>query len=570
MSKLKRLAAYALSSVMVSGLVLSGCGGGKDAAKKSSAKTEKTAEKKTDSKSGSEKQKLTIAIGANSFVTDYKDNYFTHYLEDKLNVYLDFYQMPGETEEFKTKLSLMVTNGKDMPDIVIGGLQPETILDYGSKGAFIPLNDYIKDKKKSPNFNKIPKDDKKVIMDTITNADGKIYSLPKYEPETWNLTPYRMYINGVWLKKLGLKSPTTTDELEDVLQAFHDKDPNGNGQQDELGVYGYMAGGYGEAVPWALMNSFVFYNGGLQNGGLSLDEKGKKVIAPFTTDGWQDGLKYMNELYKKGLLSASIFTDDDTQFKATLNSETNVNGFVSCGSGSSWGDWNTNKNFQELDIISPLKGPDGIAYTPYSAYTPENIFFITSACKNPDLAFKLGDEMLNVETGKVARFGEKGVDWTDDPAVCAKTSTTFVDAGLYDKVSMAYLTNIWAEQQNKHWRNVNPRYASMDQGNTVGNAMVDYDPNLKTNKIGAYSYEHYYSAHPKKVLPLLHYTLDEASQVTDPLANIPDYIKQTTAEFVIGQRDIDKDWDAYIQELDSMGLKQWLKCAQKAYDRMEE
>ena len=33
---------------------------------------------------------------------------------------------------------------------------------------------------------------------------------------------------------LGLEAPTTVDELYDVLVAFRDNDPNGNGQKDEI------------------------------------------------------------------------------------------------------------------------------------------------------------------------------------------------------------------------------------------------------------------------------------------------------------------------------------------------
>lgn len=41
-------------------------------------------------------------------------------------------------------------------------------------------------------------------------------------------------INKVWLDKLGLEVPTTLAELKEVLIAFRDGDPNGNGIQDEI------------------------------------------------------------------------------------------------------------------------------------------------------------------------------------------------------------------------------------------------------------------------------------------------------------------------------------------------
>ena len=39
----------------------------------------------------------------------------------------------------------------------------------------------------------------------------------------------QLFINKKWLDNLGLKMPETYDELVTVLQAFKDKDANGNG-----------------------------------------------------------------------------------------------------------------------------------------------------------------------------------------------------------------------------------------------------------------------------------------------------------------------------------------------------
>lgn len=512
-----------------------------------------------------EKEKLVIALQTNSFITDYDDNYYTNLLEDELGIELEFYLLPSDTTELRTKVSLMVASKDDMPDIfcVDNSLTAETILDYGSKGAFIPLNDYLEDASKSPNFNAIPDEDKANILRDTTSADGNIYALPKYEPETWNLTPYRMFLNTKWLENLGLEMPETTDDLYEVLKAFVNDDPNGNGIKDEIGIYGYSEGGYGQNTINALMNSFVFYNGGL-----ALDDSGEDVIAPFTTDGWKKGLEYLNKLYAEGLLAATIFTDDDTQFKATLNNESaNIVGLVSAGSTSNWPDVDNNSNFQELDIVKPFTGPDGIAYTWFSPYKTSSNFFITSNCQNPDLAFKLGDLMLRDDISKAGRFGEEGVDWTEDEAVCAGSLNAFVDAGIYDRINLVYQTNIWAENSNKFWHNVQPRYASLELGNTIGNGLKPYDPNLKSAALNAYNYEYYYEAHPEFILPALTYTVDEAAMISEPVTNITEYVKQSLAEFVTGARDINSGWDSYLKEMNSMGLEQWIECAQTAYDR---
>lgn len=615
----KQVAAGVLSAAMVASFALTGCGSDSAtttaAATKEETKSETKAEEtkaeetkaeetKAEEEEGSEEfskeeakgdsasdkiptdlgvdkigngETLVIGLQQNSFIESYESdkNWFTKYLEDKLGVKIEFYMMPAETTDFQTKMSLMATGGEDMPDIIMtfGNLTDVMILDYGSKGIFIPLEDYLNNEEMSPHWAAIPEEDKKVMQTAMTSADGHIYGLAKYEPETWNLTPYRYFINEAWLDKLGLEVPKTTDELKEVLTAFVNEDPNGNGQKDEIGAYGYAEGGYGQNTVWALMNSFTFFEGtGTKNGGLALAEDGKTVIAPWMTDEWRQGLQYMKDLYDNGLLAASIFSDDDTQWKATLNNETNIVGLVTAGSNSqAWPDNDNNANFQEMQIIPPFEGPNGVKYTPYSEYSPTIDFFVTSNCKNPELAYKFGEAFYDYEISMTERFGEKGVDWSDDPEVCADQKNAMVAAGVEDHISITQQLGekkIWAETNSKFWHNVGPRYAPLSIGNTVADGSKEFDETLKSNMVGAYSYEYYYEAHPEKVLPQLKYTAEEADENTSPIMEITDLIKTSTAEFVTGQRTLDDTgWENFKTEMENLGLQTWLENAQAAYDR---
>lgn len=513
---------------------------------------------------------LVVGLTQSSYVTDYENNYFTNYLEEKLGINIEFYMLPATSDEVATKVALLATAQKDLPDVLVidGMLSSEMILQYGSSGFFMALNDYLADPEVMPNYNAIPEEDKAIMEKAQTQADGNMYSLSAYEPETWNLTPNRMYINKAWLDQLGLEVPTTTDELKEVLIAFRDNDPNGNGQQDEIGVYGFSGGGYGQNISAALMNAFVFWNGGGQNGGLSLSDDGSTVIAPFTTDEWKAGLAYMNDLYNEGLLSANIFTDDETQFKAVLNQETPVVGLTSSGSLSSWPDAVNNANFLQMELIEPLSGPEGVQYTPYSEYSPSQELMVLSSTDKLDLVLKFADEFYDHDTSLIERFGEEGVDWTRDPDELAKHTNAYIEAGLYDSLSLIVTSTVWADNQAQTWRNHGPRYASLEQGNTVFDfsSGIDYDPTNPT-QLNAKSYELYYTKHPDQVLSMLKYTMEETEMIQDQLTNIPNFVKQSLAEFVTGARDIETGWDSYLSELENMGLSQWLETAQAAYDR---
>ena len=513
-----------------------------------------------------ERETLKLALTQSSMVTDYENNYFTKYLEDKLNINIEFYMLPADSAEARTKVNLMATSNEDLPDVMITDnfLTNEMILQLGDSGFFTPLNDYLNDPEIMPNFNAIPDDDREAILKATTQADGNIYGFAAYEPETWNLTPNRMFINRAWLDKLGLEVPTTTDELKTVLEAFRDGDPNGNGVQDEIGVYGFAGGGYGENTVDALMNAFIFWNGGL-----SLSDDGTEVIAPFTQDAWREGLTYLNELSSEGLLSANIFTDDGQQFKAILNQETPIVGLTTAGSLSNWPDVKNNKNFAEMEMIEPLKGPEGVQYTPYNPYTPGQEMYIIEGTDKLDLALKFADEFFNIDTGLIERFGEEGVDWTRDPKDLEGQTNAYVEAGLYDKLSMLVISTIWSDNQSQTWRNHGPRYSSLEMGNTVydyssGNKFDVNDP----TQLNAKCYELYYPKHPEYVLPTLKYTLDETELIQEQLTTLPTFVDQCMAEFITGARSLDDaGWNAYLDELETMGLSTWLETAQVAYDR---
>jgi putative aldouronate transport system substrate-binding protein len=45
-----------------------------------------------------------------------------------------------------------------------------------------------------------------------------------------------------------------------------------------------------------------------------------------------------------------------------------------------------------------------------------------------------------------------------------------------------------------------------------------------------------------------------------------DYVTEMIARFVVGDADINKEWDAYLAELDKIGIDRYLEIMQKAYD----
>ena len=67
---------------------------------------------------------------------------------------------------------------------------------------------------------------------------------------------------------------------------------------------------------------------------------------------------------------------------------------------------------------------------------------------------------------------------------------------------------------------------------------------------------------------MLHYTLEESSQLGTITSDVPELVNSAIAEFITGNRSLEDDgWNAYLSELETSGLSQWLEAAQNAYDR---
>lgn len=551
---------------------LAGCGSAKQettaAAAEAVKETTKAAVAQTTAAPETEAalpRKLVIGIKSDSLITDYEDNYLTKLLEETLDCELEMMLLPSDEAELNTKLGLMVTSPEQLPDVLIAPLGNDVIYEYGKKGVFQDLTSYVNEND-MPYFFEIQEEDRNHMIHSMKMADGKIYSLASYEPAEWNMSPYRMYINKVWLEKVGMEIPTTTDELYEVLKAFVAQDPNGNGVADEMAIYG-NANGWGQNTMVALMNSFIYYNPQYM---LALDDAGEKVIAPFTMDAYKDGLIYLNKLYEEGLVEPGFYTDDSNQVKAVLNNEdANLVGMISIGSHGTWTSTATNKNFLEMEMMPPLAGPKGVAYTPYVILDPKQTFFVTSKCENVDLAIELADLFYESDVSITARYGEKGVDWTDDPAVCDEYTHATIVLGVNDSVDIAIYNNIWPNQSDKYWKNINPRYAPKG---FLGVTTIEDNlkANFKTNpatQTTPDNLKYYYGKWPENILPNLKFTEEEIERSSEPNALVTSYVKQSMAEFITGVRDVEKDWDAYLKEMEMIGLQEWIDCAQAAYDR---
>jgi putative aldouronate transport system substrate-binding protein len=508
-------------------------------------------------------EKITLRVGAIpiSSVIDLNTNYATGWMEEQTNIHVEWDVFPSK--DAKEKINLLLASGSDLPEVFLGSrvLSPEQLMLYGGQGLFRPLDDYLAEQAFyiTEFFEEFP-----LLKKIATMPDGNIYAMGRFELCYHCYTAQKVWYNKTWLDTLGLAVPETTEELYQVLKAFKEQDPNGNGKADEV-PFSAATNSWHTYVDGFLMNPFV-YNDGEDR--LVLDNG--TVSAAFTTPEWRDGLRYMNRLVSEGLLDRESFIQDRNQRMQMVEGETIVLGMAPAGHPGVFSQLRgePTKNYRALP---PVRGPKGIRQATY--YPPEHRFgvdyrfAITRVAENPVAAFRWVDYMFSEDALLHLYFGEENVDWA-----YAKPGELGVDgepAWFNDgKAAGSGLSGVHTmSQQNQMWGHMGPRYCTW--GCIQSRVTDPNDPWYIEKRLYDATKAFYdpYKRDLAKIVPPVTIELDEVSEYVELKTTINEFVKEHIALFVTGNLDLDADWDSYLATLDQIGIDRYLELVQSAYDR---
>ncbi|MDD4011916.1 MAG: extracellular solute-binding protein [Sphaerochaetaceae bacterium] len=516
-----------------------------------------------------ERVTLTVGVKEDIVVADWETNLMTKLIEEKFNVNLDFITFPSK--EIGTKLNLMAMDGgKGMPDIILHAAKDNEISSWSSMGVIIPLTEYFEDDTLAANiqeaWDRIGFD----YRGQVTSPDGEIYTIPSFNQSYGNEQPMKIWLYKPFLDALGLEVPTTTEELREVLKAVVNGDPNGNGKKDEIGISGTSIGLNFASSPsgWfeAIMNSFV-YAGGDQ----FLTVENGKLGAAYTTEEWKEGLAYLRSLMAEGLLQDNILTQDNSSFKALINSEDPVIFMKVWYTAEGDIDKSRIARYSEYVGVTPFYGPEGKHYMTYRQTVASPRLLVSSNCKYPALAFAIGDYLSSEEMSIITRWGERGVDWD---YVTDMADTSAYD-GMYEKVGFdKYIVcyddaSFWSSgnPQNKSWRQQGPyvrQYAIANGQSNVKGSIKDYQYALAEYQYTLQNGD----SKPEEIIPKLVYTDEENSQINEIKLTLKTYVDEYASQVIDGQKDLDATWAEFQSEIKKIGLDTYLSVSQNVYDRM--
>lgn len=566
----KRIMALGMAAVMATGMLA--CGGSKDDASSSndSAATSDSASEDDGilTEAGTypivkegEELELTIFTMSMPNVEDFETNDFTLYLEELTGIDLTF--VTGSRDDWSEKLNMLLNSG-DYPDMILG-VTPD-IAKYGvSEQILVPIDDYMNEDV-VPNYMKLMEENGYDI-NVCRETDGQIYSMVNINDCFHCKYARKMWVNTYYLDQMGMEAPTTTDEFIEVCKAFLEMKPDG------IAVAGATSGWFTRVQDW-LLGAYTFIPSSSYTLGVKdyvvLDTETDTMVNVATTDAYKEGLKFMHELYEMGAIYDGTFTQTSEQMKTLVNQADEPVLFFPAGTISDMIDSASNNElYRHYECIAPIAGPDGtqIAWTIGNYGVDSGAVTITESCENVEAALRLIDFFYS-ETGDLcSQYGaEEGTDWVLNPEG---------KVGLSGEPALYEVLNTYSgEAQNHDWQDVGIRVAteSYRLGQAVEAGVDPYAPEGLELLLFNASKDLYepYSALETSTLQQngeLKITSEESDSVSTIVVEINKIIHEDQTAFITGTKDIDTEWDAYVESLNAAGMEELLSFYQTAYDR---
>jgi len=486
-------------------------------------------------------KELTVWAMNSAIIPDMETNTLNIGAEAATGIHINWQLVPED--EAVTKLSLSLASN-EYPDIWAYKLTPEQIIMGAEAGAFLPLNDLIEES--APNYAAILASNP-TYKSAMTAPDGNIYTAIHVSCAVHVISPYKMFVYQKWLDELNLEMPATTEEFKEMLIAFRDNDMNGNGDaNDEVPLVSSLNGWNGNPL-FFLMNPFQLYSPNLY----LIDDNGKPYFIA-NTDGWKAGLEYMRDLYSEGLLAIETYVQDANQLKAMVNKAEESERIVGAVSAAYQGVFVDSSVMKWLDYlpVAPLEGPTGLRQS-YATSSVRPSSAISTQCKDPGLALSWLDFWLSEEGTLANLYGMvEGVDYemVDIPAFNGSEKSL---KPLGDRLSPTS-NYLFGDNIVPIFDTVATRYITSDDPD---NRNID---NTYILVSAAEVYEPYY-VYDKA--PLVNWSSDNDWLLMK--AEINDYAMSCSTKFIVGEMDLEADWDEYLSTLDSMGLAEYIEKAEE-------
>lgn len=538
--KAKKLVSLFLAATMVTGLTACG-GSGKDGEKTKGAETT------TDGKA-----KLTALVVTSSLTEDVATHQYLSDIADQAGVEMTWEQV-AEVSWTDKKSTLLA--GGEIPDLIIGtGTVGDA--DFATyPGMFEDMTSLIDEN--APNIKKMF-EEKPETKQMATSLDGAIYGIPKYQ-RFWPLTADHQMINKQWLDNLGLSMPTNLDELYDVLVAFKENDPNGNGIADEIPMDWAPSPNNGSFTALAMLGGYGITANYLSGDGYYI--KDGKVNNYYMNESFKDLCNFLNKCWKAGLINQEVFTQDYSKFQSLSRGSGDDKAIVGFTFGFDALDRFGAALAEQYEGCPPLKptadytGEVSWDYEYNDVNYVQNAIMMSANCADKEAAMKYIDAFYSPENSIQVLFGSLGkcIEKNDDGSYTVlPPEDTSKDPGTWKWM------NALADR--------GPMYISDDMNVTLPTdlqAVTELDAVFTpvTSEIDTEN-----DVYPRAFMKFSQEDNSNMSLINTDVTSVT----STNFSKWVTEGGADSDWDSHVEALKNAGMEQVMEIIQKQYDAYKE
>ncbi|WP_309120652.1 extracellular solute-binding protein [Paenibacillus sp.] len=389
--------AILMAAVMTALAACSGnSGGGNEPAPSTGGQTQQTTDNKDAAPAEQEPAKqepLKISFMVPGFDPENlgypdDDSIIIKTIEEYTNADLTMQFVPNSS--YPDKMNITLASG-ELPTLMVTDPKNPSFINAARNGAFWEIGPYLKDYQNLAQANP-------VVLNN-TSIDGKIYGM--YRART--LGRNGMTLNADWMKNLGLEAPKTLDEFYNVMKAFSENDPDGNGKDDTYGIV--ITKWHG---PWDIMQ--VWFGAPNKWG----EDASGNLVPTHMTPEYREALKFFKKLYDEKLVNEDFAVMDSAVWNDPfINGEVGV--FVDVADNARRLDGSMQEKYGKREesytaVFQAPVGPKGHRDMPTSGYNGV-IAISKSAVKTEDelkrvLTFL--DQLNDVEMQMVLENGIEG------------------------------------------------------------------------------------------------------------------------------------------------------------------
>lgn len=429
---------------------------------------------------------------------------------------------------YEAEASKLISSGVTDADVIkIPDSDPNQV--YIKSGLFVPLDEFFD---YMPNYTKWLSENP-VEKAELTAEDGHIYYVPGINVAD-DYQPCLMY-NQVWLDKAGLKAPATLDEFVEMLRYYKANDMNGNGDASD-------------EIPMSIMEEFLPYMFGPAFGldlvsGFQADEKGNVTYAYADSENYKKYLEFLNGLYTEGLLEENFTALDRDQVIDRISKDLTGVAF----------DYSWAMSMMYSNVLPYYDGTTATAFVGVAPLSGESrgfyvgrnslagMFGVSTKSSHIELAVKFLDYAMSEHCQDYYQWGIEGESYI----INADGSRQYTEKGN---------DNDWLQQFG-----INPAFVFPAAQSVEATDILVADWHAKINRE--------LRQYIKNPWPEIYATSKESDTVNLYMPDVQAAVDASAVGFITGQKDIEKEFDSYISELESLNLDEIIEVKQAQYNR---